>query len=123
MLWGTGFFLAALLSFTLDKTDTVTQIVMGIGAAIVIGLLLWSILSGKLMMLEKIWFSFKRTILFDHLEEAFLDIAQAARKARRFAMTNWLSSSLGSVLRRAATGTPTGTTTDIEGPQVNIQGV
>ncbi|KZV64936.1 hypothetical protein PENSPDRAFT_756880 [Peniophora sp. CONT] len=48
LMWGVGFFLAALLCFTFDSTDTATRVVVGVGTLVVTGLLflLWGVQSG-----------------------------------------------------------------------------
>lgn len=76
-----GFFLAALLSFTFDSTDTATRSVVGAGALVVTGLLLWSILSGKLRILERLWLPLKNTDTFERLEESTSRAAIVAKRA------------------------------------------
>ncbi|KZV76515.1 hypothetical protein PENSPDRAFT_731113 [Peniophora sp. CONT] len=101
LIWGTGFFLAALLSFTFDSTDTATRSVVGAGAAVVTGLLLWSILSGKLMILDNFWLPIQNTDAFEWLEETASRTAKTMKKGKTAAIER-LSSTLAP-LKRAAT--------------------
>ena len=63
-----------MLSFTFDGTDTVTRRVVGASAIIVIGLLIWIVISGKLMILERIWVPFVKSDVI----EQFTDTVKAA---------------------------------------------
>ncbi|VDC05706.1 unnamed protein product [Peniophora sp. CBMAI 1063] len=91
LLWGVGFFLAALLSFTFDSTDKATRVVVGAGAVLVTGLLLWSILSGKLMILNRIWPWIQQTDAYEWFEESILSVARTATNFRSVAITNLLT--------------------------------
>ncbi|KZV76406.1 hypothetical protein PENSPDRAFT_680079 [Peniophora sp. CONT] len=110
LLWGTGFFLAALLSFTFDGTDVVTRSIVVASASIVIGLLLWCTLSGKLMILNKIWVPFTQTDTFEWLVDTAQLAAKVSPKGRRK-----LSFTMA-YLKRAAAGTD-------EAPPVEIHDV
>ena len=81
-----------MLSFTFDSTDTATRSVVGAGAVVVTGLLLWSMLSGKLMILNNIWPWFKETDGFEWLNDtAVPHIAETIEQGRRGAIEGFVS--------------------------------
>ena len=79
----TGFFLAAILSFTFDSTDIATRSIVAVGAFVVTGLLLWSICTGKLMIMNKFWLPLMNTVAFESVVDAGVYTAQAVREAKR----------------------------------------
>ncbi|VDC05707.1 unnamed protein product [Peniophora sp. CBMAI 1063] len=104
MIWGTGFFLAAILSFTFDSTDIATRSIVAVGASVVTGLLFWSICSGKLMLMNKIWLPLANTLVVECVIDAVLHVSGVAGEKKR-ACTEKLRSAILSMKRGSTSRT------------------
>ncbi|KZV76516.1 hypothetical protein PENSPDRAFT_422289 [Peniophora sp. CONT] len=83
MIWGTCFFLAAILSFTFDSTDAATRGIVAAGAVVVTGLLFWSIFSGKLMLMDKLWLPIANSYAVEYLVDTTLNVSWVMVEKKR----------------------------------------
>ena len=62
---------------------------MAVGAGVVIGLLLWSICSGKLMLVDTLWAPMANTAAVEFLVDLAMHVAEVAVEAKHTAAQKW----------------------------------
>lgn len=71
------------MSFTFDSTDSATRSVVAVGACVVTGLLLWSICTGKLLIMYRLWLPIANSTAVEYFIDMSAHVAEAMAAKKR----------------------------------------